>query len=87
MSYYLFFNYELYYISYFARNDRCKIELLNGEISSFVLSESDKILKRIYISIEQCPYRLKNLVMEFRKQQLGGTGNEEIMCLKNSMKN
>ena len=77
----------MYYISYFARNDRCKIELLNGEISSFVLSESDEILKRIYISTEQYPYRLKNLLMEFRKQQLNETGNGEVMCLKNSMKN
>lgn len=77
---------ELYYISYFAKNDRCKIQLLKGEISSFVLSESDEILKRIYISIEQCPYRLKNVVTEFRKQQLSGTDNEEVMCLKNSMK-
>ena len=78
---------KLYYISYFASNDRCRIEILNDEISSFVLSESDEILKRIYISIEQCPYRLKDLVREFRKQQLSGTDNEEVMCLKNSMKN
>lgn len=78
---------ELYYISYFASNDRCKVEFLNDKISSFILSKSDEILKRVYILIEQCPYRLKNVIMEFRKQQLSETGDEEAMCLKHSMKN
>ena len=65
-------------ITYYNRNDYYEYDSNSNSISNLIIGNEDKIFKKIFINIKDCPKWSRDILYNFRNMQLNNVKEKNL---------